>query len=194
MCTESYRDMILSFDTSGPYCAAALLDGETVLAARDEPMKRGQAERLLPLLEDLLAEAGRGWKDVTRIGVGTGPGNFTGIRIAVATARGLALGLKIPAVGVTTFEVIRATSDAAIAAVPATGGLFYLQHADGTITQSAEIPSGSASAPDDAAANAATIARVAAGKPTDTRPAPLYVRAADAAPSSEAAPVILDDA
>ncbi|EBA08269.1 tRNA (adenosine(37)-N6)-threonylcarbamoyltransferase complex dimerization subunit type 1 TsaB [Sagittula stellata] len=186
--------MILSFDTSGPFCAAALLDGGTLLAARAEPMKRGQAERLLPLLEEMLAEAGAGWKDVTRIGVGTGPGNFTGIRIAVATARGLALGLKIPAVGVTTFEVIRATSTADVAAVPATGGLFYLQHADATIIQSAEIPTGAATAHEDAAENAATVARVAAGKPTDTRPAPLYVRAADAAPSSEAAPVILDDA
>ena len=55
----------------------------------------------MPLLEDVLAEAGIGWRDLAAIGVGTGPGNFTGVRISVAAARGLALGLGIPAIGVT---------------------------------------------------------------------------------------------
>jgi tRNA threonylcarbamoyladenosine biosynthesis protein TsaB len=67
-------------------------------------MARGQSERLVPMLEDLLAEGGVAWRDLDAIGVGIGPGNFTGIRIAVATARGLALGLRVPAVGVTGFD------------------------------------------------------------------------------------------
>ena len=55
-------------------------------------MEKGQAERLMPMLAEMLAEAGVGFGDLARIGVGTGPGNFTGVRISVAAARGLALG------------------------------------------------------------------------------------------------------
>ncbi|PJE34371.1 tRNA (adenosine(37)-N6)-threonylcarbamoyltransferase complex dimerization subunit type 1 TsaB, partial [Pseudooceanicola lipolyticus] len=83
---------ILAFDTSAAHCAAALLSGDRLLASHAEAMSRGQAERLLPLLEDMLDRAGLGWRDLDAIGVGTGPGNFTGIRIAVSAARGLALG------------------------------------------------------------------------------------------------------
>lgn len=97
---------VLGFDTSGPFCAAALVAGERVLAARCEAMERGQAERLVPLLLGLLAEAGAGLGDLAAIGVGTGPGNFTGTRIAVAAARGLALGLSRPAIGVSQFDAL----------------------------------------------------------------------------------------
>ncbi|WP_207103063.1 tRNA (adenosine(37)-N6)-threonylcarbamoyltransferase complex dimerization subunit type 1 TsaB, partial [Paracoccus shandongensis] len=94
----------LGFDTSAAHCAAALLRGDTVLAQASEAMTKGQAERLFPLLESLLSDAGLDWRDLDVIGVGIGPGNFTGIRIAVAAARGLALSLGIPAVGVTATE------------------------------------------------------------------------------------------
>ena len=96
---------ILAFDTSAAHCAAALLLPDRVIL-RDEPMEKGQAERLVPLLEELLAEGGIGWADLKALAVGTGPGNFTGVRIAVAAARGLALGLKIPAIGVTRLEAL----------------------------------------------------------------------------------------
>lgn len=95
---------VLGFDTSAAHCAAAVICGDRVLAQRVEPMTRGQAERLFPLLEELLAEAGLSWPDLDAIGVGVGPGNFTGIRISVAAARGLALSLGIPAVGVSATE------------------------------------------------------------------------------------------
>ena len=78
---------VLGFDTSAAHCAAAVVSGGRVLACRVEPMARGQAERLFPLLEALLSQAGVTWRDLSAIGVGTGPGNFTGIRIAVAAAR-----------------------------------------------------------------------------------------------------------
>ena len=110
---------VLGFDTSAAHCAAAVLDGERCLATRVEEMGRGQAERLMPLLEELLAEAGLNWRDLHRIGVGVGPGNFTGIRISVAAARGLALGLGIPAIGVSTFDAIQLADPEAAAAVPA---------------------------------------------------------------------------
>ncbi|MEC7259820.1 MAG: tRNA (adenosine(37)-N6)-threonylcarbamoyltransferase complex dimerization subunit type 1 TsaB, partial [Pseudomonadota bacterium] len=131
--------LILGFDTSAALCAAALLSGTRVLAERVEPMARGQAERLMPLLQEVLEDAGAGWGDLTRIGVGIGPGNFTGIRIAVSAARGLSLGLGIPAVGVDTLHA--AALDAprpALATVPATGGRFYLGRFDAAGAMTAE--------------------------------------------------------
>jgi len=98
--------MILAFDTSGPHCAIAIADGSTLRAERWEAMAKGQAEHLMPLITDTLAEARITPQELTAIGVGTGPGNFTGIRIAVSAARGLALALNIPAFGVTTFEAL----------------------------------------------------------------------------------------
>ena len=70
---------ILAFDTSAAHCAAALLTGDRIVADRFEPMAKGQAERLMPMLEDMLAEAGTDWAMLDGIGVGTGPGNFTGV-------------------------------------------------------------------------------------------------------------------
>ena len=98
--------LTLAFDTAAAHCAAALVSGKTVLAQRHEHMARGQAERLFPLLEEVLKEGGATWRDLARIGVGIGPGNFTGIRISVAAARGLALSLAIPAIGVSAFQAI----------------------------------------------------------------------------------------
>lgn len=95
---------ILAFDTSGPHCAAALLIDGQIVASRYEEMPRGQAERLFPMLDEVMGEIGAVWEELDAIGVGIGPGNFTGIRIAVSAARGLALSLGKPAIGVSTFE------------------------------------------------------------------------------------------
>ncbi|MYI70436.1 MAG: tRNA (adenosine(37)-N6)-threonylcarbamoyltransferase complex dimerization subunit type 1 TsaB [Boseongicola sp. SB0673_bin_14] len=97
---------ILAFDTSAAHCAAALLKEGRIAASRYEEMARGQAESLFPVLEELMGEADADWRDLDAIGVGVGPGNFTGIRISVSAARGLALSLGIPAVGISTFEAI----------------------------------------------------------------------------------------
>jgi len=100
------KPLILAFDTSAAHCAAALLLGDQVLSERLEPMKKGQAERLFLMLEEVLTEHSKVWSDLTAIGVCTGPGNFTGVRISVAAARGLSLSLNIPAVGVTKLEAM----------------------------------------------------------------------------------------
>ncbi len=97
---------ILAFDTSAAHVAAALLRDGAIRTDRLDPMQRGQAEALLPTLEDVLAANGISWGDLDAIAVGVGPGNFTGIRIAVSAAKGLSLSLGVPAVGVTMFDVL----------------------------------------------------------------------------------------
>ena len=199
----------LAFDTSGPQVAAALLAGDGPALARVEEMARGQAERLVPLLEDLLAEAGAQWRDIGVIGVGTGPGNFTGIRISVACARGLSMALGIPAVGVDAFAAIRgvhAPPRPGWVAIPAPRGQIYLQRADASGPGAPEIAAEARLAGLDAPllsqqdvpatrriGNVARLARLqapGAGAPR-SRPAPLYLRPADAAPPRDAPPPIL---
>jgi tRNA threonylcarbamoyladenosine biosynthesis protein TsaB len=100
--------MILVIDTSGPVCAAGIYDsgkGELV-ASKSEMLGKGHAERLISMIDEVLTEARLTLQDMTRIGVTIGPGSFTGIRVGVAAARGFALSLGIPAVGVTTLQVV----------------------------------------------------------------------------------------
>ena len=85
--------VVLAFDTATASTVVGLASGATILSRRDDPAQGARpnhAERLLGLCEEVLAEAGAGWRDVSRIGVGVGPGTFTGLRIGVATARALA--------------------------------------------------------------------------------------------------------
>ncbi|AVO38320.1 tRNA (adenosine(37)-N6)-threonylcarbamoyltransferase complex dimerization subunit type 1 TsaB [Pukyongiella litopenaei] len=192
--------LILGFDCSAAHCAAALLSGDRVLADRLEPMKRGQAERLMPLLEEVLAETGTGWRDLSALGVGVGPGNFTGIRIAVSAARGLALGLGVPAVGVTGFEARALLAPGACVAVPGMRDQVWLDGAPPRLVPEHEARAEAAAAGCALCADASpaglagAIARIAATRhgPETEPPAPLYARPADAAPSREAPPVLLD--
>lgn len=121
---------VLGFDTSGPHILAGLSHSLPIIEDSFEEMERGQAERLIPLLEEHLARAGLGWRDLGAIGVGIGPGNFTGVRIAVSAARGLALGLGIPAVGVSGFEQLLqgyGFSSRVMVSLPAQRGQAYVQ-------------------------------------------------------------------
>ncbi|MCY4393897.1 MAG: tRNA (adenosine(37)-N6)-threonylcarbamoyltransferase complex dimerization subunit type 1 TsaB [Rhodospirillaceae bacterium] len=108
---------ILIFDTSGAACSAAVWAGDGVIAERYEAMPRGQAERLLPMVEETLAAAGIAFGQLDAVGVTRGPGAFTGLRIGLAAARGMALALEIPAIGITTFEAlaVRAPAGCAVA-------------------------------------------------------------------------------
>lgn len=100
--------MILVIDTSGPVCAAGIHDSgrNLLVASKSETLGKGHAERLMPMINEVLGEAGLALRDMSRIGVTIGPGSFTGIRVGVAAARGFALSLGIPAVGVTTLQVV----------------------------------------------------------------------------------------
>ena len=194
----SEAPLTLGFDTSAAHCAAALLRGSEVAEVTAEDMARGQAERLMPMIEAMLARARASWRDLDRLGVGVGPGNFTGIRIAVAAARGLALALDIRAVGVDAFSAISAGHDAPhLPVLPAPRGMFYARPPGAPpalMTPDAAAASGlplaDALTPADLAM---AIARIAAAAPADgPPPAPLYIRPADAAPAREAPPAILD--
>jgi tRNA threonylcarbamoyl adenosine modification protein YeaZ len=186
---------VLAFDTSAAHCAAALLLGDRVIV-KSEEMGRGQAERLMPLLEEVLRSEGLRFADLDRIGVGIGPGNFTGIRISVSAARGLSLGLGIPAIGVSCLTALRAGSTSEIAAIAGPRETAYVQigEADPTLIPVAEVP-GSAQWLTDPEDLVTSIARIARKAPADSpAPAPLYLKPADAAPSRDVPPVILNDA
>lgn len=82
----------------------------------------------MPLLEELLARAGIAWADLDALAVGTGPGNFTGLRVGVAATRGLALALAIPAIGATGFEAMALDLPRPLRVViPAGRGMVHVQ-------------------------------------------------------------------
>jgi tRNA threonylcarbamoyl adenosine modification protein YeaZ len=213
--------LILAFDTAAAHCAAALVQGDAVLARRDEATDRGQAERLLPMLEEMLAGVRLGWADLDGLAVCTGPGNFTGLRLAVAAARGLAMALGIRAVGVTVFEAIADRPGAVLVTLEdRRGDLFAQAFRDGApLGPPAAVARGAlaalppdtlclgfaaaaiaaerglAAGPETTRADPAALARVAARRLGDAPlPAPLYLRPADAMPPAEVPPAILDDA
>jgi tRNA threonylcarbamoyl adenosine modification protein YeaZ len=186
---------ILVFDTSAAHCAAALLCGDDITDLRIEEMARGQGERLMDLLGAVLADAVLDWSDLSALAVGTGPGNFTGIRISVSAARGLALGLGIPAIGVTTLEALARDRPRPVEVVlPAPRDRVYRQRFEATRPQAVRLEPGAADPPDWPATLAA-MARIAACRlargDAIARPAPCYARPADAAPSRDPGPVIL---
>jgi len=102
--------VVLGFDTAtnATVVGLRLADGET-LQARDDPAPHGHpghATRLLTMARDLLAQAQLGWSAVERVAVGVGPGRFTGLRVGLATARGLAQSLDAELVGVSTLRAL----------------------------------------------------------------------------------------
>ena len=101
---------VLAIDTALEACAAAVLDtarGE-VVARETKPMARGHAEALMPLVKRVVERSGLGFSDLSRIAVTVGPGSFTGLRVGIAAARGLALATGKPALGLTTLAAFAA--------------------------------------------------------------------------------------
>lgn len=99
---------ILVIDTAAALCAACVYDPATMRergrAVLD--LGKGHSEHLMAVIDEALAKAGVSYADLTKIAVSIGPGSFTGVRVGVSAARGLALALKIPAVGVTTAQAL----------------------------------------------------------------------------------------
>src|SRR3954463_520285 len=96
--------LILAIDTALDACAAGVLDTEAgrMIAQESQSMKRGHAEALMPLIARVIEASGLGFANLDRIAVTTGPGSFTGVRVGLSAARGIALAAGKPAVGITT--------------------------------------------------------------------------------------------
>ena len=97
---------ILAVDTALGACSAAVLDGETVLGHAFEPMERGHAERLAPMVQEVMEASGTDFGALDRLAVTTGPGTFTGQRVGYAFMRGLRIAIARPLIGVTTLSAM----------------------------------------------------------------------------------------
>ena len=97
---------VLAIDTALAACSAAVLDTakESLLASESVPMTRGHAEALMPLLARVMKASGLTFSNIDRVAVTTGPGSFTGLRVGLSAARGIALAIEKPIVGVSTLS------------------------------------------------------------------------------------------
>jgi tRNA threonylcarbamoyladenosine biosynthesis protein TsaB len=96
----------LGIETSTSQASVALLENGALVLARSSVRPKQSAERLLPMIAELLAETGWSKTSLVRLGVSVGPGSFTGLRVGIACAQGLALGLDLPLVGVTSLRAM----------------------------------------------------------------------------------------
>ena len=190
-----FDENVIVFDTSDQYIAAALYRGKEKIRTKIEFMAKGQAEALMSFLNKLLAVSSLNWSDLSKIGVCTGPGNFTGIRISVSAARGLALGLEIPAIGVTSFEAtLYGRGNENLALLPANKGFYYV----GSNPKNAKFISEDKIDPENfkyinkpsPEVHLKNIALLTQEKEI-CRPVPCYIKPADATPSLNKAPNIL---
>ncbi len=126
---------VLAIDTALAACSAAVLDTERggILAGESLPMTRGHAEALMPLLARVMERSGVTFAELDRVAVTTGPGSFTGLRVGISAARGIALAAKKPAVGLSTLSAYAAphlnadTAAPVVCAIDARHEQVYLQ-------------------------------------------------------------------
>lgn len=137
---------ILALDTAASWCSVAAYDsdGDVVLADVSENIGKGHAEVLMTYVERALTEARLSLRDMDRVAVNIGPGSFTGVRIGVSAARGFALALGVPAIGITAFEAlasetrIESPEKPVVVFLDAHRGEIYAQSFDAKGTASAE--------------------------------------------------------
>lgn len=173
---------MLAFDTAGSACSAAVLRAGAVQAHRFAAMARGQAEALMPMIAAVLDEAQTPIEALDLLAVTVGPGAFTGLRIGLAAARGLALAADRPLLGVTSFAAVAAQTppEAAagrtlVVALDSKRREFYLQAfggggalGDGALVAPEEVPAWLPPGPLLLAGDAApTLARLVAGRAPD---------------------------
>ena len=131
--------MLLAFDTSSAACTAALFDGSGACVARiDELIGRGHAERLVPLIAELLDG-----QKADEILVGVGPGSFTGIRVGIAAAHGLAIGWNAKLSGMDSLALLAASARGTPVATAIVGGHgeLFVQEYDGGGSPISELTS-----------------------------------------------------
>jgi len=121
---------ILVIDTALNACTAAVYEDDSPLSQRSEQMAKGHQERIGVLVGDVVA-AGGGFEAIDRIGVTVGPGSFTGLRVGLAFAQGLAAALDVPVVGISTLEALAWSNGVpqgpVAAVIDARRGQVYLQ-------------------------------------------------------------------
>jgi tRNA threonylcarbamoyladenosine biosynthesis protein TsaB len=117
--------LTLAIDTCLGACTAVLAKDGKIIVAASEPMARGHQERLAPMVREV--SAGVGFADLDRIAVTVGPGSFTGLRVGLAFAKGLALAAERPLVGIGTLEALATGLPDAAAVIDAGRGRVYLQ-------------------------------------------------------------------
>ena len=102
--------LVLAIDTALDACSAAVLDSEhaTIIASETLPMIRGHAEAVMPLIARVMDRADIDFATLERIAVTVGPGSFTGLRVGLSAARGIALAANKPVVGITTLTAYAA--------------------------------------------------------------------------------------
>jgi tRNA threonylcarbamoyladenosine biosynthesis protein TsaB len=184
---------VLAIDTALAACSAAVLDTAYggIVASESLPMVRGHAEALMPLVARVMKASGAAISDLDRIVVTTGPGSFTGLRVGIAAARGLALATGVPAVGVSTLSAYAAPylgvdgENPVIAAIDARHGHVYLQifgPGGRTLVAPRLAPLSDAvrAASDAAARIVGSAAQAVADALSDTDPVPVTVDARDA--------------
>jgi tRNA threonylcarbamoyladenosine biosynthesis protein TsaB len=150
--------MRLVIESATSACSVALLDGDRLIDERHEIVGRGHAERLVPMIAELLAG-----RVPSSILVDCGPGSFTGVRVGLAAAHGLAIGWRVPLAGCSSLALIAAAADAAELAVALHGGhgqLFVQSYAHGPLTPTDMLRS---LAPAEAAATTAAHAVYGSG-------------------------------
>ncbi|SEA77547.1 tRNA (adenosine(37)-N6)-threonylcarbamoyltransferase complex dimerization subunit type 1 TsaB [Rubrimonas cliftonensis] len=199
--------LILVLDTCDARCAAGVARDGAILVERAEAMRRGHAERLFALISEALAACGVAPADLAGVAVATGPGGFTGGRIGVAAARGLALGVGRPVVGVDWFAAMAFGVPGRVRVALPGGGATWAQEFESgrALGPPARWPPGlpGDAAEADVAATIDAAGRDAAGlaplalaataalKQGGARPRPLYLRPPDAlAPAPSAAATV----
>ena len=107
--TKDGAPTLLAIETAGSACSAAVGRGRQVLAAERQAMRYGHVEALLPIVDRVVAASGVTRAALDGVAVGVGPGGFTGIRVGLGAAQGIALALKVRLIGVTSFAAVAVT-------------------------------------------------------------------------------------
>jgi tRNA threonylcarbamoyladenosine biosynthesis protein TsaB len=188
---------LLAIDTAGPRLQLATLT-ETGVETLSEEMQQGQAERIVPAIEDLLQRSGLSYEDIRRIAVTSGPGSFTGLRIGLSAARGLGLALGVPVLGIPSLLALSLGHQGPTSVLlDARRGEAYFQRFSGPGTPACEpallpmemaresVLEGEAVIVSDKADIEALARFAAAADPALYPPEASYVRSADAKPQDK---------